>query len=181
MLALVQTLRERYMDIKFKVLNKEAHVPSYATKGSAGFDLYATEDVVIQPLETKLIPTGLEMECPEDTAIMIFPRSGLSAKTPLRLANGVGVIDSDYRGEIQVIMYNDSKADRHMIPKYQLTDGTFKEAYDKGYVQAGTVVIKKGDRIAQGVLMDITQADFKKVSKLGETERGKGGFGSSGK
>ena len=169
------------MDIKFKKISPDAVVPSYATEGSAGFDLYATEEVVVKPQETKIIPTGLEIECPEGMAVMIYPRSGISAKTPLRLANGVGVIDSDYRGELKVIFYNSSNSEVRIVPKYQLTDGNVIEAYDHDYVPYGTVVIKKGDRIAQGVLIDVTQADFKEVQDFKETKRGKGCLGSTGK
>jgi len=168
--------------MKFKKIHKDAITPNYATPGAAGFDLYSVEEVAIKPQETKIIHTGLEIECPEDMAVMVYPRSGISAKTTLRLANGVGVIDSDYRGELLVIMYNAAAPDLHLVPQYQLTDGKKVDAYNHDYVPHGTVVVKKGDRIAQGVLQDITQAEFEEVDDFeGKTKRGKGGLGSTGK
>ena len=170
------------MDSKIVKLSEDAILPTYATNGSAGFDLYALEDVLVKPQETVFVKTGLSMEIPEDMAVMIYPRSGVSAKTTLRLANGVGVIDSDYRGEVKLIMFNSAAPSKHQVPQYTLTDGQAVDDYSLGYNPSGTCLIKKGDRIAQGVLQDITQADFKIVKEHSEnTTRGKDDFGSSGK
>lgn len=140
--------------IKIKKLHPKAVVPTYGTEGAAGFDFYALEDVSILPNETKLIPTGIAMEIPLGYEIQVRPRSGMSLKTPFRVANAPGTIDSDYRGECNVIGHNSHN--------YHMLD------------------IKKGDRIAQGVLSRVPQAEFEVVSELGDTVRGTGGYGSTG-
>ena len=169
------------MEIRYSKIDKEAVVPAYATEGSAGFDFVAIEDVVIQPQETKLVRTGIVVECPKDTALMIYPRSGMSIKTTLRLANCVGVVDSDYRGEVMIPLFNTAAPCKHQVYEYRIADGTKVSAYDKGCVPDGTVVICKGDRIAQGVIHAVTHADFVYAKEVSKTTRGKGGFGSSGK
>lgn len=144
------------IDVKIKKLHPDAVVPTYGTDGAAGFDFYALEDVVLQSGETKLIKTGLAMAIPEGYEIQVRPRSGTSLKSQFRIANSPGTIDSDYRGECCVI-------------------GSF-------YGKAGeSYSINKGDRIAQGVLSEVPQANFQLVEDLNETDRGAGGFGSTGK
>jgi len=127
----------------------------YATANSAGFDLryVGIEPLVIPAGENKLVPTGLKMEIPEGFYLAIHPRSGLSAKYNITLGNAVGVVDSDFRGEIQAIIHN-----------------------------AGTkqFVIHEGDRIAQALLMKHEKVRFDFVEEVNETERGEGGFGSTG-
>jgi dUTP pyrophosphatase len=127
----------------------------YATANSAGFDLryVGIEPLVIPAGENKLVPTGLKMEIPEGFYLAIHPRSGLSAKHNITLGNAVGVVDSDFRGEIQAIIHN-----------------------------AGTkqFVIHEGDRIAQTLLMKHEKVRFDFVEEVNETERGEGGFGSTG-
>ncbi len=144
----------RNVVVKVKKLHPKAKVPTYGTEGAAGFDFYALEDVSILPHETKLIPTGIAMEIPLGYEIQVRPRSGMSLKTSFRVANAPGTIDSDYRGECNVIGENTSH--------YHMLD------------------IKKGDRIAQGVLSKVPQAIFEVVDELGGTERGTGGYGSTG-
>lgn len=139
--------------VKVKKIHPDAVIPQYKTSGSAGFDLYAIEDVEIQPGETKQIRTGLIFEIPEGYEIQIRPRSGMSLKTPLRISNAPGTIDSDYRGEVMIIAENTS-----IVP----------------------FSVEKGTRIAQGVLQKVPQAEFIEVEKVSETERGEGGFGSTG-
>jgi dUTP pyrophosphatase len=168
------------MDIGFKKIDTDAKIPTYATEGSAGFDLYAVEDTVIEPGETKMVHTGLILETPPDTAIMLYPRSGVSAKTPLRLANGVGVIDSDYRGEIILPFYNMSAPTVHKVFQYINIKGEKEDDYTYSCLPDRTVVIKKGDRIAQGIIHDVSVARFVPVKEVSETKRGKGGFGSTG-
>ncbi len=131
----------------------ELPIPFYATSGAAGFDIKANENVTWQPFETKLVKTGLAFEIPEGYEIQIRPRSGNSLKTPLRITNAPGTIDSDYRGKVGIIVQNVSN-----------------ELYS----------IEKGFRIAQGVLASVVQAEFRLVSEFSETERGDGGFGSTG-
>jgi len=145
------------IDVKIKKLHPDAIIPTYGSKYAAGFDFYALEDIIIRPGETDLIKTGIAMAIPEGYEIQVRPRSGMSLKTSFRVANAPGTIDSDYRGECCVIGHN-------------LADGKLRN-----------ISIKKGDRIAQGVLGKIPQANFQVVEDLDDTERGQGGFGSTGK
>lgn len=144
------------MELKIKKLNEKAIVPLRATTGSAGMDLYACidEPITIKPLERVLIPTGIATALPSnDYAIFLFARSGLGIKHGIALANGVGVVDSDYRGEICVGLQNSSN-----------------ESY----------VINPNDRIAQMVVMPVCSPEIVTVDRLDETERNSGGFGSTG-
>jgi len=127
----------------------------YATANSAGFDLryVGIEPLIIPAGENKLVPTGLKMEIQEGFYLAIHPRSGLSVKHNITLGNAVGVVDSDFRGEIQAIIHNAGK--------------------DK-------FVIHEGDRIAQALLMKHEKVRFDFVDEINETERGEGGFGSTG-
>lgn len=140
------------MQINVKKLNPHAILPTYATEGAACFDLYSTEQH--QFWLTAVIPTGLAFEIPENHVMLIFSRSGHGFKDNVRLANCVGVIDSDYRGEVKVKLTRDD-------------DQTFE--------------VSPGDRIAQAMILPVHQVAFNLVEKLGETARGEGGFGSSGR
>ena len=142
--------------VKIKKLHQDAVIPQYQTKGAAGFDFHAIEDMEISPRQTVLVKTGLSMEIPEGYELQVRPRSGMSLKTKIRVANAPGTVDSDYRGEICIIMEN------------------------IGMLASFPYQIKKGDRIAQGVICPVYQAAFIE-EELSETERGEGGFGSSGK
>ena len=144
------------MKVKIKKLHPDAVIPKYATSGSSGFDLVAIEDVTINICQTKLVKTGLAIDVGPGYELQVRPRSGLSLKTGLRVANSPGTVDSDYRGEVCVIM--------NLVPQ----DGTI--AY----------TIKKGDRIAQGIVCPVVQAEFETAEELEDTNRGSGGFGSSG-
>lgn len=150
------------IDVKIVRLHPDAMIPTYGTDGAAGFDFYALEDVTIDPGQTKLIKTGIAMAIPEGYEVQVRPRSGMSLKTLFRVANAPGTIDSDYRGECCIIGHNAG-----MVTYNDLVDPTIE--------------IKKGDRIAQGVLCEVPQANFQVVENLDETERGEGGFGSTGK
>ncbi|MGE5629825.1 MAG: dUTP diphosphatase [Caulobacteraceae bacterium] len=135
----------------------KAKEPAYATKGSAGMDLSACidRDILVKPGEIVKVPTGIAIQIPDiGIAGFVFPRSGLSSKHGVSLANCVGVIDSDYTGEIICPVINHGKND---------------------------YIVKNGDRIAQIVFMPVFTAAFREVSELAETERGSGGFGSTGK
>lgn len=147
--------------VKIKKLHPDAIVPTYGTEGAAGFDFYALEDITIKPKETKLIKTGIAMEIPFGYEVQVRPRSGMSLKTLFRVANAPGTIDCDYRGECNVIGHN---------------------AHQNGMGNSTTfdINIKKGDRIAQGVLNKVPQALFEVVEELGDTNRGTGGYGSTG-
>jgi dUTP pyrophosphatase len=141
--------------VRFKKLSENAVVPSYGTAYSAGADLYSAmqEDVIIAPETTKFIKTGIAIEIPEGLVGLIYARSGMACKKGLAPANKVGVIDSDYRGEIIVALYNHSDS---------------------------SVTVASGDRIAQLVLTPYIKADFEEADELDDTVRGDGGFGSTG-
>lgn len=142
------------MYINVKRLNDFAVVPVYQTEGAAGFDLHATEDIIIMPKDTGvLVGTGLAFELPFGTELQIRPRSGMSTKTTIRVANSPGTIDCDFRGEVKIILDN-------------LGDFSYH--------------ISKGDRIAQGVLVPYLKGDFRLSNELSETKRGEKGFGSTG-
>ena len=142
------------MRIKIKKLSQDAVIPQYQTTGAAGFDFHAIEDMEIFPRQTVLVKTGLSMEIPEGYELQVRPRSGMSLKTKMRVANSPGTIDSDYRGEICIIMEN------------------------MGMLGSLPYEIKKGDRVAQGVICPVYQATFIE-DELSDTERGEGGFGST--
>lgn len=142
--------------LKFQKLDASAILPAYATSGSAGADLYALPSgasVVIPPGETAFIRTGLAAAIPSGYVGLVFARSGLACKQGLAPANKVGVIDSDYRGEWLIALHNQSREPRTVLP---------------------------GDRIAQFVLLPILTPVFESVDHLDETDRGTGGFGSTG-
>ncbi|MBR2743477.1 MAG: dUTP diphosphatase [Clostridia bacterium] len=142
-------------EVKFVKLNARARVPEYATAGAAGADLRACLDapVEILPRGRALIPTGLAIAVPEGCAGLIYARSGLAYKSGVAMANGVGVVDSDYTGEIKVALINTS-------------DETF--------------VVRDGDRVAQLVFSPVLRAAFSETEKLADTARAGGGFGSTG-
>ena len=144
------------MKIQIKKLNENATIPTRGSDRAAGYDLYACleNEVVIGAGETVKIGTGLSIAVPEGYFGAIFARSGLAAKEGLRPANCVGVADSDYRGEYIVALHNDSAVSRVVTP---------------------------GERIAQLVVMPFLSVEFDEVDALDETERGAGGFGSTGK
>ena len=144
------------MNINVKKLNDTAIVPTRGHEGDAGFDLYACldEPITIGAGKTVRVPTGLSIAIPDGYFGAVFARSGLATKQGLRPANCVGVCDAPYRGEYIVALHNDSDEDRVVNPK---------------------------DRIAQLIIMPFLTAQFNLVSELDETERGAGGFGSTGK
>ncbi|MBQ7653050.1 MAG: dUTP diphosphatase [Clostridia bacterium] len=144
------------MEIKIKKLRENAIIPSYATIGSAGADLYACldKDIVLPAGTSAFLPCGFAMAIPQGYVGLVYARSGLASKKGLAPSNKVGVIDSDYRGEITVSIFNHSKEER---------------------------TIASGDRIAQLVIAPVIQADFSLSDDLDETDRGTGGFGSTGK
>ena len=142
--------------ILIKKTSQEVITPKYKTEGSSGVDLSAflNKKVVIKPNSSELIPTGLQVAIPEELEIQIRPRSGLAAKESMGVLNSPGTIDSDYRGELKIILFNHG---------------------DKDFI------INNGDRIAQMVLVPILKMEFEEVDNLPDTVRGQGGFGSTGK
>ncbi len=144
------------MIVKIKKLSDTAVIPTYGSEGAAGADLYSAEngDVSVPRGKTVLIGTGISAEIPEGYVGLVYARSGLATKRGLAPANKVGVIDSDYRGEIKVALYNQSDE---------------------------TQTVLKGERIAQLVVAPYLKAEFSEADDLSETSRGAGGFGSTGR
>ena len=139
-----------------KKLSPKVQLPSYKTKGSSGMDLMAflESSIKIVPNSSALIPTGISVAIPNDVEIQIRPRSGLAAKSNIGVLNTPGTIDSDYRGEIKVILFNHGNKE---------------------------FIVKNKDRIAQIVLVPVLKVDFEEVDNLSDSIRGSGGFGSTGK
>ena len=144
------------MKVNIKKLNENAILPTYGSEFSAGADLYACmeEPLTIEAGKTRLVHTGIAMEIPEGYVGLIYARSGLATKRGLAPANKVGVIDSDYRGEIMVALYNQGETAQ---------------------------IIEQGERIAQIVLTPYLRAEFETAEELSDTARGAGGFGSTGR
>ena len=143
--------------MKIKVINRSAFdLPQYETANAVGLDVRAntTEAIRLAPLERAMVPTGLYVEIPEGYEIQVRPRSGLAAKYGISVANAPGTIDPDYRGEIKVILVN-------------LSNEVFE--------------LKPGERIAQLVVAQFTRSEWESVEQLSDTERGAGGFGSTGR
>lgn len=143
--------------MKVKIVNRSAYPsPSYATEKSAGMDLKAdiAEPIVLAPLERAMIPTGLYVALPDGTEAQVRPRSGLAAKHGISVLNAPGTVDADYRGEIKVILVN-------------LSNEPF--------------TVRPGERIAQMVIARYEKVEWDEVEVLDETERGEGGFGSTGR
>lgn len=142
--------------VRVKKLHPDAHLPTYGSAEAAGADLYACLEapVTIEPGETFWVPTGIALEVPKGCAGLVFARSSMGAKRGLAPANKVGVIDSDYRGEIRVVLLNHSKLQQTVAP---------------------------GERVAQFVIVPVISPAFCEVEDLTDTDRGTGGFGSTGK
>ncbi len=141
------------MKLKIKKVADNAIIPEYQSSGASGFDLHSIESAIVRPNETRLFSTGLAMSIPDGFEAQIRPRSGLSLKTGIRIANAPGTVDSDYRGEWKVIIENSSNK---------------------------AVQIEEGDRIAQAVIQKVYKPKLMEVDSLDETERAEAGFGSTG-
>ena len=145
------------VDMKIKRVQEDAVLPTYGTEGSGALDFYAAEDVTVWDERTYRVGLGVAVEVPKGFVLQLVPRSSIGMDTPLRMPNSIGVIDSDYRGEVAAIYVNDET--KGMIP-YQ---------------------INKGDRIAQGYLVATPKINLVEVEELSDTDRGDKGFGSTGK
>lgn len=141
------------LDIKIKKLNKNVQLPKQGTQGAAGIDFYLPQSVRFWPKRSKKVPLGVAVEIPEGYVMLLIPRSS-TWKTPIRMPNSVGVIDSDYRGEVCALLRNTS---------------IFATKADIG------------ERLVQGVIVPVPNIQIKEVDELSETSRGVGGFGSTGK
>ncbi|MED0799348.1 deoxyuridine 5'-triphosphate nucleotidohydrolase [Bacillus inaquosorum] len=166
------------MNVNIKRLSPDAQTPAYAHATDAGFDLVAASDVIIEPGETACVPTGLAFEILEGYEMQIRPRSGITLKTKLRVQPGT--VDCGYTGEVGVIVDNIAPDDVFTTRVCYHVDGTVSEASDRKEVLVNTYIIRKGDRIAQAVIKPVEQAVFTEVDALGDSDRGAGGFGSSG-
>jgi dUTP pyrophosphatase len=142
------------MKLKIKILDKNIPSPKFAHAGDAGLDLYSTIDYVLKPFERKLVPTGIKIELPEGYAGFVQPRSGLAINHGISLVNTPGLIDSGYRGEIKAILINFDPIENFEI--------------------------KRGDKICQLVIMKIEYAEIVFKDELDDSDRGEGGFGSTG-
>ena len=141
------------MIVKVKKLHPEARIPTHATVDASGMDIYAVEDVIIEPKEYRLVHTGVSVEIPKGFEGQVRPRSGLASKYGIGILNSPGTIDADYRGELKVILFNFGK-------------GPFR--------------VHKGDRIAQLVFSKAVRVTLEEVDRLTPTQRGTKGFGSTG-
>lgn len=141
------------LTVKIKPINEYAKIPFYAHEGDAGMDLYSVEEKTINPSETALIKTGIQIELPKNTEAQVRPRSGLALKHSITVLNTPGTIDEGYRGEVGVILINHGKQ---------------------------PFVVERHMRIAQMVIKPVLKVDVIEVNELSETERAEGGFGSTG-
>jgi dUTP pyrophosphatase len=149
------------MQVKIKKLNSDAIVPKYATAGAACFDIHTNESGVVTTSDPVVFSTGLSFEVPEGYVMLVFSRSGHGFKNNTRLSNCVGVIDSDYRGELKVKLNMD--------------------LYMKGRsIHMDSLKVEKGDRIAQAMLVPYPKVELIETQELSDTERGTGGLGSTG-
>ena len=171
-----ERVSNRIISIPIELCREGAKLPSYATPGSAAMDIYAPEEHTIAPGECKIIPTGLKINIPKGYALLIQPRSGLSRKTKLRVANTPGLIDSDYHEEIGVIVENiDPPLKEAGI--VTLADGQIEDANLYG----SSFTIGKGERFAQMRLVEVPMINWLEVDSIGEFENDHGaGFGSTG-
>lgn len=142
------------VQISIKKLHSAAQIPGYAYSGDAGVDLRSVESLTLEPFQRAMVPTGLAIALPEGYAGFVLPRSGLAAKHGISIVNAPGLIDSNYRGELKVVLVN-------------------TDSHDSFSIEAG-------DRIAQLVVMPVPCVNFNEVDELPDSERGEGGFGSSG-
>lgn len=142
--------------VQISKLDPNVEIPTYKTEGSSGVDLMAfiNKPIKLEPGASCLVPTGLSIAIPKDCEVQIRPRSGLAAKSNITVLNTPGTIDSDYRGELKIILFNHSKKE---------------------------FIINNKDRIAQMIILPILKFDFEETDKLQDTIRGSGGFGSTGK
>lgn len=141
------------MKLLIQKINKNAIIPFYAHEGDAGLDLFSVDDIIINPMERKLVHTGIQIQLPSNTEAQIRPRSGLALKNGITVLNTPGTIDEGYRGEIGIILIN-------------LGNEPFE--------------VKKSMKIAQMVIKPVIKPEIEEVNELSETDRGEGGFGSTG-
>ena len=151
----------KILDVSIHLMSVYAKVPVYSSEGAGGFDFFSIQDAEIYPGKPVIVSTGIRVEVPSEHVMLLFSRSGHGFKNDTRLANCVGVIDSDYRGEVKI----------------KLT----KDINEKEYSAKIPLLINRGDRIAQGIIVPYPRVNFNVVDDLSETERGHNGMGSTGR
>ena len=168
-------IAKRYIQIPFVKCHPDAKMPEYAHPDDSGMDVYAVDDYVIHPGETKLIPTGIKMAVPNGYEIQIRPKSGRALKTKMRIANSIGTVDAGFRGELQVIIENIEPPIKDIT--YDFDDNG--RPIITSILRGSDMTIGKGEKFAQLVLMEVPKAVLFQVENLDDTERGNGGFGST--
>jgi dUTP pyrophosphatase len=171
---------KKKVPVKIVKTRESAAVPFYATASSAGFDLIAAEDVLIEPQGKRKVNTGLRFEIPTGYEMQIRDRSGVVWSTDLTVENSPGTIDADYRGEVSIILRNNSPMTTHLTDMMVLVDGNIAKTPEGVLVPVGSILVRAGDRVAQGVIAAVPQAEFTITTELSDTERGDGGFGHTG-
>lgn len=176
------------LGVKVKKLYADAQLPNFATAGSAGGDLYAyipEGSITVHEGETVLVKTGIAVEVPPNFELQVRARSGLALKNGLMVANGIGTVDSDYRGEVGVILYNAPSRKgivdviEDVLARFGLSSGSFLRPF-KPKSDRNAFIINHGDRIAQAVFARHETPHFYIVDELSDTDRGAGGYGHSG-
>ena len=168
-------IAKRYIQIPFVKCHPDAKMPEYAHPDDSGMDVYAVDDYVIHPGETKLIPTGIKVAVPNGYEIQIRPKSGRALKTKMRIANSIGTVDAGFRGELQVIIENIEPPIKDITFDFDDNGRTIITSILRG----SDMTIGKGEKFAQLVLMEVPKAVLFQVENLDDTERGNGGFGST--
>lgn len=168
-------IAKRYIQIPFVKCHPDAKMPEYAHPDDSGMDIYAVDDYVIHPGETKLIPTGIKVAVPNGYEIQIRPKSGRALKTKMRIANSIGTVDAGFRGELQVIIENIEPPIKDIT--YDFDDNG--RPIITSILRGSDMTIGKGEKFAQLVLMEVPKAVLFQVENLDDTERGNGGFGST--
>lgn len=170
-------IAKRNVPVAIELCHPDAKVPQYSSIHDAGADVYAIEDVVIHPGETKVIPTGFKLALPPGFAVLVHPRSGLSARTKMRIANSIGLCDAGYRDEYKIIIENIEPAIKDISYSFN-EDGTVKI---ESILHGSDIQISKGERIAQLRLVEVPKIVFYRVTDVNEIEGNRGGgLGHSG-
>lgn len=174
--AEAQGIAKRTLQIPIEFVSENAKMPAYGSIDAAALDLYSPQEYTIAPGETVIIPIDIKVALPKGYAFLIHPRSGLSSKSKLRIANSIGLIDSDYRGNIGVIVENIEPVIKDI--SYDFDENG--KPYITSILHGNSYTIGKGERFAQMRLVETPKAYFVKTKGLESTERGEGGFGSTG-
>lgn len=170
------------MKIKIKKLNENAKIPTRGSNSAAGYDLYALEKAEVHGGKTTFIHTGVAVEIPEGYFGAIYARSGLACKQNLRPANCVGIIDSDYRGEIMVALHSDKESIvlKEFLVRHDDGYSAFVPRSEVVHNDDSSYTVEAGERVAQLIIQKFEEIEFEEVDVLEDSSRGEGGFGSTG-